>query len=129
VFQPTCGDKQRAYALRTLQRQYDQLLILANLKKDGHGTSRTLYSLRHTSIMLRPLNADNLDTVARNARTSVEMIDRFYAKPLTAEMKVDILHSQRRPRKAKSPKVDDQGNEIAPMKKVKSAKLDADSAT
>jgi hypothetical protein len=56
------------------------------------------------------------------------MIDRFYAKPLTAEMKVDILHSQRRPRKAKSSKVDDQGNEIAPKKKAKSAKLDADPA-
>lgn len=130
VFQPTCGDKQRAYALRTLQRQFDQLLILADLKKDGHGTSRTLYSLRHTSIMFRLLNADNLDTLtlARNARTSVEMIDRFYAKPLTAEMKVDILHSQRRPRKAKQPKVGDQGNEIAPKKKAKSVKLDADPA-
>jgi hypothetical protein len=93
-----------------MQRQIDQLLILADLKKDGHGTSRTLQSRRHTSIMLRLLNADNLDTLARNVRTSVEMIDRFYAKPLTAEMKVDILHSQRRPRKAKAAKVDDDGN-------------------
>jgi hypothetical protein len=130
VFQPTCGDKQRAYALRTLQRQFDQLLILSDLKKDGHGTSRTLYSLRHTSIMFRLLNAKNLDTLtlARNARTSVDMIDRFYAKPLTAEMKVDILHSQWRPRKAKSPKVDDQCNEIAPKKNAKSGKLNADPA-
>jgi len=35
--------------------------------------------------------------LARNARTSVEMIDRFYAKPLTGEMNVAMLQS-RRPR-------------------------------
>ena len=121
VFQPQCGEKQRPYALRTMQRQFDQLLILANLKKDEHDVSRTLYSLRHTSIMLRLLNAKNLDTLtlARNARTSVEMIDRFYAKPLTAEMNVDLLHSVRRPRKVKPLVVDTEGNEIAPKKKAK----------
>ncbi len=104
-----------------MQRQFDQLLILANLKKDEHDVSRTLYSLRHTSIMLRLLNAKNLDTLtlARNARTSVEMIDRFYAKPLTAEMNVDLLHSVRRPRKVKPLVVDTEGNEIAPKKKAK----------
>ena len=131
MFQPTCGDKQRAYALRTLRRQFDQLLILADLEKDGQGTSRTLYSQRHTSIMFRLLNVDNLDTLtlASNARTSVEMSDSLYAKPLTAEMKVDILHSKRRPRKAKPPNVDDEGNEIATKKKAKSAKLDVNPAT
>jgi hypothetical protein len=77
--------------------------------------------------MFRLPIAKNLDTLtlARNARTSVEMIDGFYAKPLNAGMKVDIFHSQRRPRKAKSPKVDDAGNKRAPKKKAKSAKLDA----
>jgi ribosomal protein L31E len=34
-------------------------------------------------------------TLARNARTSVEMIDRFYAKHLTAEMNIDVLQSMR----------------------------------
>ena len=94
----------------------------------SHGTSRRIYSLCHTSIMLDLLNADTLNTLTL-ARTSVEMIDRFYVKPLTAEMKVDILHSKRRPRKAKPPNVDDEGNEIAPKKKAKSAKLDVNPAT
>ncbi len=130
VFQPQCDEKQRPYALRTLQRQFDQLLLLANLKKDGQDKSRTLYSLRHTAIMFRLLNAKNLDTLtlARNARTSVEMIDRFYAKPLTAEMNVDLLHSERRPRKVRPPKIDTEGNEIVPKKKAKSGKLEADPA-
>ena len=37
-------------------------------------------------------DAIDLLTLARNARTSVEMIDRFYAKHLTAEMNVEQLH-------------------------------------
>lgn len=123
VFQPERGDAQRDYGLRTLQRQFDQLLLLADLKTDGQGKSRSLYSLRHTAIMLRLLNAENLDslTLARNARTSVEMIDRFYAKPLTGEMNVDLLHSQRRPRKVAAPKVDTDGQEL-PRKVSKKAK-------
>ena len=34
--------------------------------------------------------------LARNARTSVEMIDRFYAKPLSGEMNIAMLQSRRR---------------------------------
>ena len=40
-----------------------------------------------------------IKTPLRNARTSVEMIDRFYAKPLTGEMNVGMLQSRRRKRK------------------------------
>jgi len=35
-------------------------------------------------------------TLARNARTSVEMIDKFYASRLSAEMNIALLHSKRR---------------------------------
>jgi hypothetical protein len=37
-------------------------------------------------------------TLARNAQTSPEMIDRFYAAPLQVEMNVGELQSKRRPR-------------------------------
>jgi hypothetical protein len=37
-------------------------------------------------------------TLARNARTSPEMIDRFYAAPLQGEMNIGELQSKRRPR-------------------------------
>jgi hypothetical protein len=36
--------------------------------------------------------------LARNARTSPEMIDRFYAAPLQGEINVGALQSKRRPR-------------------------------
>ena len=112
VFQPEFSEvAQRSYALRSLHRQFDQLLILAKLKLNNQGKSRSLYSLRHTSIMLRLVNGDGIDSLvlARNARTSVEMIDRFYARPLTGEMKVDMLHSRKKRKKASDEGYDEAG--------------------
>jgi hypothetical protein len=40
----------------------------------------------------------NTLALARNARTGVDMIDRFYAKPLSGEMNVEMLQSRRRKR-------------------------------
>ncbi|USQ95888.1 tyrosine-type recombinase/integrase [Caulobacter sp. RL271] len=87
----------RAYAHELVRRQFTQILRLMGMKETVDGGEHTLYSLRHTAIMFRLLNADGLDllTLARAARTSVEMIDRFYARPLTAEMNRDRLHSFR----------------------------------
>ena len=94
LFQPE-SPLNRNYALQQLHRQFDYLLEMSELKKDHYGQSRTLYSLRHTAIMFRLINGRgiNLLSLARNARTSVEMIDRFYAKHLTAEMNVIDLQS------------------------------------
>jgi len=73
---------------------------LSNLKVSNVGEPRTLYSLRHSSIMFRLMFGRAVDTLtlARNARTSPEMIDRFYAAPLQGEMNVGELQSKRRPR-------------------------------
>ena len=97
VFQPQHKDN-RDYAMRTLQRQFDQLLRVAGLKTNSKGESRSLYSLRHSAIMMRLVGAEGLDllTLARNARTSVEILDRFYAKHLTAEMNVAAIQSKRK---------------------------------
>jgi hypothetical protein len=45
----------------------------------------------------RLLYGGNIDllTLAKNARTSVEMIERFYASNLTAEMNIDLLQGKR----------------------------------
>ena len=101
VFMPKYGEKQRDYALQNLQRQFDVVMRLADLGDDANGESRTLYSLRHTCIMYRLLYGEGVNTLvlARNARTSVEMIDRFYAKPLSGEMNIEMLQSRRRKRK------------------------------
>ncbi|NCU85919.1 MAG: hypothetical protein EBV57_07930, partial [Betaproteobacteria bacterium] len=57
-------------------------------------------SLRHSCIMFRLIYGQSINTLAlaRNARTSPEMIDRFYAAPLQGEMAIAELQSKRRPR-------------------------------
>ncbi len=67
------------------------------LKVGPHGTDRSLYSLRHTAITFRLIYGGNIDllTLARNARTSVEMIEKFYASTLSAEMNIALLHGKR----------------------------------
>jgi integrase len=100
LFQPAHADN-RSYGLRQLTRQFDQLLLIADLKTNANGESRTLYSLRHTCIMFRLTKGDGIHPLllARSARTSAEMIDRFYAKHLTAEMNVDLLQSLKQKKK------------------------------
>ena len=96
LFQPQ-HPQNRDYALQQIHRQFDYLLEMTNLKTDNYGQSRTLYSLRHTAIMFRIVNSKNFNliTLARNARTSTEMIDRFYAKYLTAEMTANEYQSHK----------------------------------
>ena len=93
VFFPEWTDRQ--YAIVQMRRQFDLVLKRAGLKISGRGESRTLYCLRHTAIMERLLNGDKIDvlSLARNARTSVEMIERFYARHLHGEMVVGKIHS------------------------------------
>jgi integrase len=49
------------------------------LKTDRDGNMRTAYSLRHTYICLRLMEGAYIYQVAKNCRTSVEMIEKFYA--------------------------------------------------
>jgi hypothetical protein len=45
----------------------------------------------------RLISVGNIDllTLARNARTSVEMIEKFYASTLSAEINIALLHGKR----------------------------------
>jgi ribosomal protein L31E len=124
VFQPEHPEN-RDYAMQQLHRQFDYLLKITGLKQDVVGEKRTLYSLRHTAIMFRLVNAQGLDllSLARTARTSVEMIDRFYAKHLTAEMNVSIIQSQRVESKKNR---DEEVKKRVRAKKKKAAKVDKD---
>jgi hypothetical protein len=88
----------REFALQTIRRQFDHILDIADLKNTPTGEPRTLYSCRHSAIMFRLTMGESIDllTLARNARTSVSMIERFYAKPLQGEMNIDKIQSMRR---------------------------------
>jgi integrase len=49
------------------------------LKRDRDGNVRTAYSLRHTYICFRLMEGADIYQIAKNCRTSVEMIEKFYA--------------------------------------------------
>ena len=90
-------ESNRQFALSTISWLFSWILKELNLKKGPHGGNRTFYSLRHTAITFRLIYGGNIDllTLARNARTSVEMIEKFYASTLSAEMNISLLHSKR----------------------------------
>jgi len=96
VFLP--AEKDRTYALAVLGFWFKWVMREAGVAPaDSLGRLRTLYCLRHTSIMFRLLYGQGIDmlTLARNARTSVQMIERFYASALDGEMNVAMLQSRR----------------------------------
>lgn len=58
---------------------FNTILGELKLKFDREGNRRTAYSLRHTYICLRLMEGADIYQVAKNCRTSVEMIEKFYA--------------------------------------------------
>ena len=88
----------RLRCLNTIGWLFNWILNSLGLKAGPHGADRSFYSLRHTAITFRLIFGGNIDllTLARNARTSVEMIEKFYASTLSAEMNISLLHSKRR---------------------------------
>jgi hypothetical protein len=95
LFLPKIADRTSATWL--MDHYFGKILDATGLRFGQRGQRRTLYSLRHSSITFRLLYGEGIDllTLARNARTSLEMVDRFYASELSAEMNVAMLHSRR----------------------------------
>jgi len=84
--------KVRSNAKRIVQRQFNALLERCDLKHDRFtNMDRTVYSLRHTAICMRIILSEgqvNIFNLAKDAGTSVDQIERFYARnlPLSEEM-------------------------------------------
>lgn len=57
----------------------NSILADLNLKYDREGNIRTAYSLRHTYICMRLMEGADIYQIAKNCRTSVEMIEKHYA--------------------------------------------------
>lgn len=78
---------------------FNNLLARAKLKLDRDGNARTAYSLRHTYICLRLMEGADIYQVAKNCRTSVEMIEKFYAAHIKSTLDAASINV----RKAKPP--------------------------
>jgi len=74
-----------------------------DLKTDREGKPRTAYSLRHTYISMRLMEGADIYQVAKNCRTSVEMIEKFYAAHIASTLDASAINVRKQPRTRKVP--------------------------
>jgi integrase len=75
----------------------NSILDEENLKFDREKNRRTAYSLRHTYICLRLMEGADIYQIAKNCRTSVEMIEKYYASHIKTSLNAAAINV-RKPR-------------------------------
>jgi integrase len=78
---------------------FNRILDGSGLKDDREGNPRTAYSLRHTYICMRLMEGADVYQIAKNCRTSVEMIEKFYAAHLKHTLDASAINTRRRRRR------------------------------
>ncbi len=89
------------------KKQFNRILDLTGLKFDREGSRRAAYSLRHTYICMRLMEGADIYQIAKNCRTSVEMIEKYYASHIKDRLDAAAINV-RKPKKTspKKPKTD-----------------------
>jgi integrase len=80
---------------RTHAELFNTILGELNLKTDREGQRRTFYSLRHTYICLRLMEGADVYQIAKNCRTSVKMIEEFYASHIKNMVDASVINVRR----------------------------------
>ncbi len=85
---------------------FKAILDEENLRFDREGLPRTAYSLRHTYICLRLMEGADIYQIAKNCRTSVEMIEKYYASHIKTQLDAAAINimKPRSTTKKKEPK-------------------------
>jgi len=65
----------------------------------AQATPRTTYSLRHTYISMRLLEGADIYQIAKNCRTSVEMIEKFYASHIKDMIDAEAVNVRKPPKR------------------------------
>jgi integrase len=81
---------------------FNNLLRRTDLKVDREGRKRTAYSLRHTYICMRLMEGADIYQIAKNCRTSVKMIEKFYAAHIKDLLDTSAINVMR-PKAARQP--------------------------
>ena len=76
--------------ISNMENIFRNLMVRSNMRLDGSGQTRTLYSLRHTYATFALASGVDIHTLARQMGTSVGMIERHYSK-LTPMMNAEKL--------------------------------------
>jgi len=79
---------------------FKTILDEEKLRIDREGQPRTAYSLRHTYICLRLMEGADIYQIAKNCRTSVEMIEKYYASHIKTSLDAAAINVMR-PKKRK----------------------------
>ena len=79
-----------SYVSDRVSRMFSILCEHAGLVEDTYGQKHTMYSLRHSALCFQILKTGGTDLfgLAQNARTSTEMLEKFYLSHLTPQMPV-----------------------------------------
>ncbi|MDO8381029.1 site-specific integrase [Phenylobacterium sp.] len=93
----------KRYALQPKDRVFglpqreliNKILEDLDLKFDREGNRRTAYSLRHTYISMRLMEGADIYQVAKNCRTSVEMIEKYYASHIKNMIDASAINVRR----------------------------------
>ena len=86
---------------KTQRDLFNDILDELGLKFDRDGQRRTAYSLRHTYISMRLMEGADIYQIAKNCRTSVEMIEKFYASHIKDMLDATAINV-RKPKPAKA---------------------------
>lgn len=76
-------------------KMFKSVLDREKLRLDRDGKTRTSYSLRHTYICMRLLEGADIYQIAKNCRTSVEMIEKHYAAHLKNTLDAAAINVKR----------------------------------
>ena len=83
------------------KKMFNRILVDSNLKYDRNGKALTTFSLRHSYICFRLLEGADIYQVAKNCRTSVEMIEKHYAAHLKDMIDTSLVNVRKPKPKAK----------------------------
>jgi integrase len=88
---------------KTHRDLFNTILEEEGLKTDREGQPRTAYSLRHTYISMRLMEGADIYQIAKNCRTSVEMIEKYYASHIKTRIDAAAVNIRKqKPKKKKS---------------------------
>jgi integrase len=80
---------------------FKTILTEKKLRFDREGRPRTAYSLHHTYICMRLMEGADIYQMAKNCRTSVEMIEKYYAAHIKTLLDAAAINVMR-PKKSKN---------------------------
>lgn len=92
---------------------FNAVLNELDLKIDREGNRRTLYSLRHSYICFRLMEGADVYQIAKNCRTSVDMIERHYAAHIKTNLNAAAINVRRHKPKPRDDKKRSQQHKAA----------------